>query len=70
MGNELFENTADVGIRGISGEGKGGSRMRMGKKSGMRKGLFGFFEGMGHGRCPGERFGGTNEGIREGWREG
>jgi len=38
----------DVSVGGVSGEGDGGGRMRMGKKGGMGQGLFDGGEGGGH----------------------
>ena len=63
--NLLLENTADVRIGGISGEGKWSSGVRMGKKSSVRQGLFGLLKGMCHRSCPGKSFGRANESISE-----
>ena len=63
--NLLLENTADVRIGGISGEDKWSSGVRKGKKSSVRKGLFGLLKGMCHRSCPGKSFGRANESVSE-----
>ena len=65
MRNLLLKDTANVGIRGVSGKGKRSCRMRMGKKGGMRESLL---KSLSHGRSPGKEFGSANQSICE-WSE-
>ena len=63
---ELLKNTGDMSVRGIRGEGKGGSRVRVHEGNGGGKGGLSVEEGGGAGWGPGEGLGRTSESIREG----
>ena len=63
---ELLKNTGDMSVRGIRGEGKGGSRVRVHEGNGGGKGGLSVEESGGAGWGPGEGLGRTSESIREG----
>ena len=50
----LLENSTDVGIRGVSGEGDRSGGMRMNEKSGRGQGRLDVLKSCPHGQCSGE----------------
>jgi hypothetical protein len=69
-GDFLLEDSAYVSLGSISGKGEWRSGVRVGQKSGVSKGCFCRGECGGHLGSPGELFGGTSEGVGEGFEDG
>ena len=60
-----MENPGDMSVRGISGEGESGSRIRMNEGNCGGEGRLSSLEGGGTGRTPSESLGGASESISE-----